>query len=326
MLEFLKTIFGDNLFITPYDYPEKTPYYIRDNYQVQRLSWRQNECILLTPNTSAWRLPTLKKQLKNFQELCDKPCALCLENLTAMQRRNLIENNVPFISLSQQVYLPFWGCAFVEKFKAATQVEEKMAPGTQLAFLYFYYFQIAKEINLTKLSEELHLSKATCTRAISDLVASGLLLQKSEGTNKWIYPAFEKTEYLKKGYARLKSPIDYFVYIKNAPIDLQYPQSGIKALSEVTMVGANSQDGGLAISKKMRSQIPPDYIISKQEFADFGGYIIEVWNYDPTLFAQDGRVDDISLLLSLESNPDERIQMSLDEIREKHELPVKYEE
>lgn len=38
---------------------------------------------------------------------------------------------------------------------------------------------------------------------------------------------------------------------------------------------------------------------------------------------QDGRVDDISLLLSLDHNSNERIQMSLDEIREKHELPIK---
>lgn len=326
MLEFLKTIFGDNLFVTPYEYPEKTPYYIRDNYQGQRLSWRQNECILLSPNTSAWRLPTLKKQLKNFQELCDKPCALCLENLTAMQRRNLVENNVPFISLSQQVYLPFWGCSFIEKFKSTAPVEDKMAPGTQLIFLYLYYSPKMEGINLTKLSKELHLSKATCTRAINDLVASGLLSQRLEGTNKWIAPVFEKPEFLKKGYGRLKSPVDRLIYIKNAPIDLPYPQSGMKALSAITMVGTNPQDGGFAVSKKTGSKIPSDNIISKREFEDFGGYVIEVWNYDPILFAQDGRVDDISLLLSLESNPDERIQMGLDEIREKHELPVKYEE
>lgn len=326
MLEFLKTIFGADFFLTPYEYPEKTPYYIRDNYQGQRLSWLQNECILLSPNASAWRLPTLKKQLKNFQELCDEPCALCLENLTALQRRNLIENNVPFISLSQQVYLPFWGCSFTEKFKADTPIKDKMAPGTQLVFLYFYYSPKTADINLTKLSKELRLSKATCTRAINDLTASGLLLQKSEGTNKWIAPAFEKPEFLKKGYARLKSPVERLVYVKNVPIDSQWPQSGMIALSEITMVGASLQDRGLAVFKKTGAKIPSDDMISKQDFEDFGGYILEVWSYDPTLFAQDDRVDDISLLLSLESDPDERIQMGLDEIREKHELPVKQEE
>ena len=36
--------------------------------------------------------------------------------------------------------------------------------------------------------------------------------------------------------------------------------------------------------------------------------------------------DDISLLLSMENDPNERVQMCLDEIRKKHELPVKEDE
>ena len=48
-----------------------------------------------------------------------------------------------------------------------------------------------------------------------------------------------------------------------------------------------------------------------------------MWSYDPELLSEGGRVDDISLLLSLDNDPDERIQMGLDEIREKHGLPIK---
>ena len=243
-----------------------------------------------------------------------------------MQRRNLLENSVPFISVSQQVYLPFWGCAFMEKFKSDTPIPDKMAPGTQLVFLYLYYLKGTESVNLTRISKELKLSKATCTRAINDLTASGLLVQKVEGTNKWIMPAFEKPEFLKKGYARLKSPVERLVYVRELPENLLCFQSGVKALSEITMVGAKEQDAGLAVSKKTCPSIPADDILSKQDFEDFGGAVIEVWSYDPSLLSKSGRVDDISLLLSLESDRDERIQMGLDEIREKYELPVKQDE
>jgi predicted DNA-binding transcriptional regulator len=219
-----------------------------------------------------------------------------------------------------------WGCAFLEKFKSDTPIPDKMAPGTQLVFLYLYYLKGTEDINLTRISKELQLSKATCTRAINDLTASGLLAQKVEGTNKWIAPAFEKPEFLKKGYARLKSPIERLVYVKDLPENLLCFQSGVKALSEITMVGAKEQAAGLAVSKKTCPSIPADDMISKQDFEDFGGTIIEVWSYDPSLLSKSGRVDEISLLLSLESEPDERIQMGLDEIREKHELPVKQDE
>lgn len=325
MVDFLKTIFGEELSVRPYAYPEKTPYYIRDHYMAQRLMWMQNECVLLSPRTSDWRLPALKKQLKNFQKQCDLPCALCLENLTALQRRNLVENQIPFVAKSQQVYLPFWGCAFMEKFKADLVLEEKMAPGTQLVFLFFYYSDFEAEINLTELSRQLHISKATCTRAIEDLTASGLLVQRSEGTNKWLARAFEKTEFLNRGYSRMKSPVERLLYVKDPPVGLGL-LSGIQALSDLTMVGADSRDGGLAIFKKNRSAIDDKNVISRQVFDDFGGSIIEIWSYDPAVFASDGRVDDISLLLSLDRDPDERVQMGLDELRKKHGLPIRDDE
>ena len=138
--------------------------------------------------------------------------------------------------------------------------------------------------------------------------------------------AFEKPEFLKKGYARLKSPVERLVYVRELPENLLCFQSGVKALSEITMVGAKEQDAGLAVSKKTCPSIPADDILSKQDFEDFGGAVIEVWSYDPSLLSKSGRVDDISLLLSLESDRDERIQMGLDEIREKYELPVKQDE
>lgn len=326
MLDYLKTVFGEAVSIVPYSYPPKTPYYIRDGYHAQRLSWNENECVILSPGNASWRLPTLKKQLEKFQEICDVPCALGLKNMTAMQRRNLLENHIPFVSRSQQVYLPFWGCSFVEQFKSEVAPGEKMAPGTQLIFLYLYYADDTSNINLTMLSKTLSLSKATCTRAVNDLTASGLLCQRAAGTSKWITPAFAKPEFLRKGYARLKSPIERLVYLRDMPGNLPHLQSGVKALSTMTMVGAKEQDRGMAIFKKNSSHIPVETIISQEDFEDFGGSIVEIWSYDPLLLTQNDHVDDISLLLSLEDDTNERIQMGLDEIREKHELPIKQDE
>lgn len=320
MLDFLMMIFGEDIEVSPYIFSEKIPYYIRDNYIGYHLTWMQNECILIEPCSSNWRLPVIKKQLSNFQKLCSQPCALSLRNLTALQRRNLVEAKIPFVSMSQQVYLPFWGCAFIEKFKAETVLEEKMAPATQLVFLFFYYNKENKKLNLTTLSRKLHISKATCTRAIEDLTASNLVQTQIEGTNKWLIPTCEKEEFLKKGYSRLKSPVDRIVYVDKLP-DEKLSLSGIKALSEITTISSDSHDGGLAIYKKESSKISSETKVTKEDFEDFGGSIIEVWSYDPTLFSSQERVDDISLLLSLEKESDERIQMGLDKIRNKHGIP-----
>lgn len=115
------------------------------------------------------------------------------------------------------------------------------------------------------------------------------------------------------------------IYLKT-PAEPGWPKSGLLALADISMVGADEHDGAAAICKKDSAGIPTDAIISKREFEDFGGYVTEVWSYDPTLFADGGRVDDISLLLSLNNSSNERIQMGLDEIRKKHQLPIKDEE
>lgn len=326
MLDFLKTIFGADISAVECEYPKTAPYYIRDGYDLKSLFWGRNQCILLIPTFPSWRLPTVKRQLMKFQENCTVPCALCLENLTSLQRRNLLENNIPFISISQQVYLPFWGCLFTERFKAQAPVTEKMAPGTQLVFLYLYYLEESSNINLTRLSKSLHLSKATCTRAVDDLARSGLITEKTEGTNKWIAPAFEKSEFLKKGYPRLKSPVKRLIFVKQAVNVRLQLKSGMLALADISLVGTDDYDGAVAVSSKAAAEIPIKDTLSQQEFRDFGGSVIEVWGYDPALLAHSGRVDDISLLLSLENMNDERVQMGLDEIRERHKLPYKYEE
>lgn len=326
MLGFLRSIFGEKVDITSYEYMKTIPVYIQDNYSILLMSWEENQCILLSPNDHSRRLPTLKKQFKNFQSFCDFPSALYLHGLTSQQRRNLIENKIPFISEPQQVYLPFWGCVFAEKFNSAAVPPKTMAPGAQRLFLYLYYFDKIERTNLTDLSAKLCISKATCTRAANDLLSAGLITIDKEGRNKWIVSRFNKPEFLRKGYSRLKSPVERVIYVKDIPPAGHFFQSNVKALSSLTLVSAKGCDKGLAASPKTASSIPTDIIISERDFEDFGGYPIEVWSYDPALFAENGRVDDISLLVSLDSDPDERIQMGLDELREKHGLPIKYDE
>jgi hypothetical protein len=52
-----------------------------------------------------------------------------------------------------------------------------------------------------------------------------------------------------------------------------------------------------------------------REIAD--GIAVQVWRYEPGMQAKKKTVDPLSLWLSLRDNRDDRIQMALDEIKEK---------
>ena len=43
---------------------------------------------------------------------------------------------------------------------------------------------------------------------------------------------------------------------------------------------------------------------------------MQVWKYDPCMFMNDGRVDTVSLYLSLKDSPNERVQAALKEMLE----------
>lgn len=325
MLDYLQTIFGTGMKSVPYSFPPNAPFYINDGYTVQKLTWNNNECLAVKPHDTSLRLPSLKKQLKIISSLCNMNCALNLDNLTAAQRQNLLESNTPFISIPQQVYLPFWGCAFSGRFKREIAVDDKMAPMTQLVFLYLYYQYKNNpqvQINLTQIAKALNIAKSSCTRAIDDLTTSGIFTQRTVGTNKWLSPASSLDEILQKAMLRMSSPVGKKIYVKSLPDNVAYKYSGLQALSKLTMVGANASDGGLVISKKDVKVISIDSIITKQKFEDSGGHLIEVWNYDPKALSESEIVDDISLLLSLRTEPDERIQGGLDTIRKKYGLPT----
>lgn len=320
---YLKSIFGETIVMDEYQNVASLPRFLQTNYAFCQLEWNSNSCVLLRP-LFAWHLPEIKKQYAFFQKNCACLCALCVDGLTALQRRNLVESHVPFVSLSQQVYFPFWGCLFRERTKAPSlPSSKKMVPGTQAVFLYLYYHDDSRPVNLSRVAKDLSLSKATCTRAFDDLLAFGLISQKKEGVNKWISPAFSKEEYLRRGYPKMKSPVQRKLFIKPGQ-SLPYQLiGGIRALSDKTELASNSRDGAVVISKAEANVIPSHFLCSQCDFEDFGGEIVEVWSYDPHVFSKQTYVDDISLLLSVGENTDERIQKSLDQIRAKHGLLTK---
>jgi hypothetical protein len=325
MVEYLQKIFGAQIKSVDYRLPKNTPIYLLEGYSVKKLIWGDHECVVITPQNTVARLPVLKKHYLVIKNICDLPCALNLEKLTVEQRENLVSNNIPFISVQQQVYLPFWGSAFLERLKPEVIAPKRMAPTTQLVFLHVFYrlFSGEQNVNSTSISSELGVPKSSISRAVQELETYGLLKLYAEGTNKWLGFAADPNETLAKAMDIMRSPVSQVVFLKELPEELSYKYGGIKALSMISMLGADERDGAIVFDKIKAQRIPKEKVISKRTFDDFGGVISEVWRYDPGLLSKQKTVDDISLLLCLQNDEDERVQNELDGIRKKYGLEVR---
>ena len=182
-----------------------------------------------------------------------------------------------------------------------------------------YSIEEAKtETNLVRISEDLKIPKSTLTRAVQQLESLRLISSRNEGVSKWVTLKSGLDETMRAAENALSSPVRKTVYLKTMPEGIQTKISGIRALADMSMLAAKESDGSFAISKEEYRKIPGKDFISRQEFRDFGGVVVEVWRYDPFLLSDDKYVDDLSLVLSLKDEPDERVQKELDSIRQKY--------
>ncbi len=326
MTTYLTELFGKGIQEYEYQFPAGTPNYLRLGFHAEKVVWEGKACILFEPVMDGQSFSALKKQLTNAQKLTDLPCVLKMDHITPFQRKSLITEKIPFIVEKSQAYLPFWGAVFAERYKSIRENGNKLAPAAQLVFLYLYYFSSGIPMNQTALAGQIGISKSTCTRAVQDLEGRKLLVSEEKGVSKFLCLSCEKEEFLRKGYSLLQSPILRRIYVSSLPEELQGKTAGIQALSEISMISSKKTDSGTAVCQRDARQIPEKNIISQDEFDETGGRIVEVWKYDPSVLAKGDRVDDLSLLLSLEKNADERIQMALDPIRSRYGIQTEMEE
>ena len=87
-------------------------------------------------------------------------------------------------------------------------------------------------------------------------------------------------------------------------------------LSKKTMISATEQDQSYAISRKNRFDV--QNFSTKASFLSGDAVAIEKWCYNPDTLADGNTVDDISLILTLKDNKDERVQMEIERLRSKY--------
>ncbi len=322
MLELIKNVFGNAITEEEYSFPPGTPMYIRHGYNVKRVCFHGKDGLLVQPKGDDKNLSALKKHAVSIEKICRESVILGLDRMTALQRRNLIEAGIAFVCGQGQIFIPFWGSYFEDRILNPPEPVSAMTANAQLVFLYIYYHQStdSSPMNQTQIAGALHLPKSTCTRAVQLLQGLGLIAVSEQGTANLISLSDDKSVCLKNAIPFMCSPVQRRIYVKNIPSGIKYKISGLKALSQMSMISPRKHDAGYAVSKDTEKLIDRELILDESTFRDFGGEVIEVWKYDPFLLSESECVDEISLLMILNGEADERIQKELDSIRQKNGL------
>lgn len=259
----------------------------------------------------------LQKQLVQFREKLDMDIAYSFSSLTRVQRDALITKGIPFVSMPDQIYLPFLGVLLSGKFRKKTSLSmDRMMPATQSLFLYMLYYGASGSVIKKEAAEKLGLTRTSISRASEQLEKMHLISEKRVEKEIHMRTTSTGLDLYEKAKGFLINPVQKTMYVQmNHTEGLSL--AGESALSRQTMLGSPKQETYAAYkgdkSLGELKEVDPQW----QEESEICR--IELWKYDPALFSKNGEVDPVSLAMSLQDNEDERVQGELQKYLEGYE-------
>ena len=300
MTEYIKNTLGADVSEEEFDFPQGMPMYLKNGYSYRMLEINGIRCLMAEP--VSFSLASCKKQLDKLTALFGCHAVLCLKSITPYQRKHLTEEHIPFVVEGTQIYLPFLAICLSEKYKREITTE-KFSPSSQLVFLYLFYRK--EKLTATELSKKIGYTAMSVSRAYAQLTAWGLYHYRVSGRNKYPETDLSDGDMLRMAEKYMISPVTAVYNCKDEASGRL--RSGLYALESRSMIGISESDICFADIRKNIS------ICNEGE-----GVRVECWCYDPKLLSDSEDVDDISLILSLKDDPDERVQSAVEDLRRKY--------
>ncbi len=307
---------GITVAIAPWPGERHVPFFLQDRYRLFEIQLLGQPYLLMVDKDEREQPPaTIGKHIDQVQAKGDKPAIYVRERITAYNRKRLIEQKVPFVVPGNQMYLPMLGIDFREHFRKLRSAKRGLSPSTQ-AVLIYAMLRSTEGLSPTELADKLGYSVMTMSRSLDELEAAGLGRSSASGRQRCLHFGERKQDVWKKAQPLLRTPVKNRHTIQMLRDGtLPGPQAGLSALAHYSML-AEPQNVAVALSGEDWKSLQHTDVVTTAMPEEPNAMIVEVWSYDPMLFATNGWIDRLSLYLSLRDMKDERVQAALAQMME----------
>lgn len=295
------------------------PFYLTARRSFFKLSYNSIEFILVClPEDEKYGVVAFEKQAKLLGEKYSMPVAFGFHSLSQYQRNSLIGRNIPFISDSGQLYLPFLGIALNNHLtQLKTLKAEKMMPITQVLFLYLLYRHDNEAVTKKDAADAISVTRMSLTRASEQLEEMGLITQERIGKEILMKTNGSGIALYEKAKPYLINPVKSTMTVDDNTQYRDSPLAGESALAKTTMLN----DPVIPVRAVWKSEVKTGVMkeIDIRWDIEHKPIKLELWKYNPGLFAKNDCVDPVSLAMSFEDNADERIEGAIEEYLEEYQ-------
>lgn len=319
---YLEEVLGITPLVQPWREAQELPLFLRQGYTFFSAEILNTAVLVAIDKDREFRSPTtISKQLQEVEKRCRKPVVFVRDQLASFQRKRLIEQKTAFVIPGNQMYLPMLAIDLREHFRQLRDVSPKLSPATQATVIHMLLRSQGEELNSKEVAGRLRYTKMTMSRTFNELENLDLVEIQRRGRERVLAPPQDRRLLWTKAQPFLQSPIKSVHHVSwfegvGSLIRHIGTIAGLSAVTRYSML-ADSRAPVIAVtSKQWRKQLESLPQV-KMHSDDPEALSIEVWNYDPQLFSDDGVVDRLSLYLSLKHVADERVEMALEEMMER---------
>ena len=256
----------------------------------------------------------MKKQKAKYEEALQCPVAYKVAINSVSMRNALVKNGVSFVDLPGNVFLPFMGIVLQDVYRKQLVKADKMMPATQMVFLELLYMNDEESALKSEVANKLNLTKTSITRATAQLEEMGLIQQIKSGTEISIQRNCSRREYYENAKEYLINPVQKVITIMRQEAAFELFEAGETALSQLSELNPpRIEECAIYKGEEVIDQL--EIVDARYEDQD-DCLNVQLWKYNPSYFAREGRVDPISLACTFKGNEDERIEMCIEELLE----------
>ena len=310
----LEEFFGCKIKIAKYEKKVPLPIFMamREIYIVEM--YGINFAVINITKEAELTVSAMKKQKIKYEEVLQCPIAYELKVNSLSMRNALVKNEVSFIDLPGNVFLPFMGIVLQDVYRKQSIKVDKMMPATQLVFLYLLYMEDEETVLKGEIANKLNLTKTSITRATAQLKEMDLISEQKSGIEISVKRKYSRKESYDKAKDYLINPIQKIVTSVKEEKTIELLNAGETALSLLSELNPPRLEER-AVYKG--DEIIDQLVSVDARYEEWDKCLkIQLWKYNPSYFAINGCVDPVSLACTFIGIEDERIEMGIEELLE----------
>lgn len=291
------------------------PVFITKQYDFYTLELGKQKFLgVVLRDASLFQVTNLEKHRRHFPiQGGHGSFVLMAARLEGFVRKRLIEVKVPFIVPRVQLYWPELGLEYRKRNQEKTveKAKDSFQPTTQAVLIGILNGLLYPPFRPKELAKKLEYSLMSMTRALDQMEAVGLGRSLKKGRERFFTP-LEKRLLWEKAAAFLNSPVRDTVRLlaRDMPDEAKIlaGESALARGSALVAPQTNIYAVGREWGKLLQKKVIPHLTVDEPDTC-----AVQIWRYNPALFAKGGMVDVFSLYLSLKGEPDERVGLALEQ-------------